>query len=272
MSETVPDILKQAKKWQVTMKFNHGLLLQSNAQALFIGDETISYGPFHIILNNSDFSKLSSVNIGASFLFEQKQIFYKQGSISITQANFYSVKLADLEDPAFLISALTEALEAEITGFAISVQTIIAHGIKSVTPEKLANFIVEGKEAAAHFLLSLVGSGQGLTPAGDDFLIGLYAALAKNKLLFEILQQILLTEEQTTIVSYSYYKAAFLGNFDSRLRQIFLAASNYDGDLLQEHIKVVKSYGSSSGTDLLTGLLFGLLTQKYITNLIGILK
>ena len=134
-------------------------------------------------------------------------------------------------------------------------------------------------------ILSLVGLGVGLTPSGDDLLLGLIASFyyvhhcyKENKYLFEILD--LLNnfkgsfQGKTTVVSEKYLIEAIEGNFSEKLCKFMEII------LLSKSVKEVKKYthkfvlfGSSSGREIIFGIILGLkLGFKLIENERCVLK
>ncbi len=123
----------------------------------------------------------------------------------------------------------------------------------------------EMKQAVtAHNLL--VGLGPGLTPAGDDFLVGLFLALAASSppaLFFAELDQRFPTTEyarQTTAISAAYLTHARRALFAEPLSA--LAAAIAQGASVEEIRPVYEralAVGHSSGADGVAGLVCGLM-------------
>ncbi|MFN2304811.1 MAG: DUF2877 domain-containing protein [Anaerolineales bacterium] len=115
-------------------------------------------------------------------------------------------------------------------------------------------------------LLGLIGLGKGLTPAGDDFLVGFllashYLALISPALASqaELQKSILATAAiKTTTLSAALMQCAADGAADERL----MMASRWlaQGDLTIMKVKTdLLSYGSSSGMDSFAGMLAAIL-------------
>ncbi len=112
----------------------------------------------------------------------------------------------------------------------------------------------------------LLGWGEGLTPAGDDFLVGLLVGLdgetprnAARRFLRDGLAEALLQGlTRTTDISAHYLRLAVLGHHGEpllRLRQALISdASESFDDALGQALAI----GASSGADLASGLLAGL--------------
>lgn len=126
-------------------------------------------------------------------------------------------------------------------------------------------------------LLKLIGTGFGLTPSGDDFMLGLYSALyflhpdaRLSKHFIETLAMEMSGKiaGKTSKVSEVYLEYAIRGKVHSFLFDFLLSIHSGMGNLIDLHAKRVISIGSSSGTDILCGCLFALiiLSKKKTTN------
>jgi hypothetical protein len=112
----------------------------------------------------------------------------------------------------------------------------------------------------------LIGWGEGLTPAGDDFLVGLLAALqilagddARQSFLRRLGATIDEAAASTTAVAAHYLRLAVRNHFNADIHDIrdgLLDASG--GARLEDSLDAVLSRGATSGGDLLAGLLVGI--------------
>ncbi|GEN56541.1 hypothetical protein GCM10012290_11970 [Halolactibacillus alkaliphilus] len=113
-----------------------------------------------------------------------------------------------------------------------------------------------------------IGLGIGLTPSGDDFLLGLFSVFnyyhtSEWRLILEYKDDFLTyTKERTTSVSYHMLKQMIYGQTNDALKALIEAENNVD----VKHIERVLQIGSTSGTDMLVGVLVGLehIYRKYI--------
>jgi hypothetical protein len=107
----------------------------------------------------------------------------------------------------------------------------------------------------------LVGLGQGLTPAGDDVLIGFSAALwsADDPLATPFSAGIAeLAAHRTTDVALEFYRAAARGEFSARLHTVFSALAEYrDPTRLSLAFDGALDWGATSGADTLLGVMLG---------------
>lgn len=112
-------------------------------------------------------------------------------------------------------------------------------------------------EFTAENLKKFIGLGVGLTPSGDDFIVGLISVLSRydtyEKWLYEIKCEFKKStiDSKTTRVSTHMINYALEGYFNGALIELM-----YGGQT--EAMVNVNSIGSTSGTDMLTGVGFGL--------------
>ena len=111
----------------------------------------------------------------------------------------------------------------------------------------------------------LVGLGQGLTPAGDDFLCGFLAAgccrraagLARSRLLTSFAEAVQERLGQTTDISASFLRDALAGRISRPLAALAEACSGAPGSDLDGALLRLAAIGHSSGLDAATGFFYG---------------
>ena len=119
---------------------------------------------------------------------------------------------------------------------------------------------------AVKALEQLAGLGPGLTPSGDDFIVGYLASLTSRCQLERGLRPFLnrLTGPLARLagasnpISRQFILNAVEGEFAEGLTQLVAAIAAPDRQLAREAAERVASMGHSSGCDSLLGLLFGL--------------
>ncbi len=108
------------------------------------------------------------------------------------------------------------------------------------------------------FVKYFIGRGKGLTPSGDDFIIGfimmLYIFRKEEFLQWKLILQEQLKSIKTTDVSYYYYQAIFQGYTSQQFYELSQNLfPNIDSFKAQVIINNILRYGSSSGYDTLFG-------------------
>ena len=122
--------------------------------------------------------------------------------------------------------------------------------------------------ATVQALAPLVGLGPGLTPSGDDFIVGYLAALwcraahdANVRSLLDALAPALhRLATHTNLISRQFILNAATGQFSERLVDVARAIAQPELDIRIRTAYALRT-GHSSGADSLVGLLFGLLPE-----------
>ncbi len=121
------------------------------------------------------------------------------------------------------------------------------------------NDITANEEAMRH----LIGRGIGLTPSGDDFLMGFTMVLMSidmGKLWTRQLQGAV--DNRTTDISIAYYRALLDFTVSSPYMDLLEGIFSSDDMLLDESIERIKGYGHTSGYDSLYGIYTGIIRGR----------
>ena len=113
----------------------------------------------------------------------------------------------------------------------------------------------------------LCGRGRGLTPSGDDMLVGWMAVQwllhGSTFAVREACQQIMaVAQRQTHVLSQCWLGYAAEGNVAWPLKALLEAMSQEDEGQLEQAVQEVLSMGATSGYDVLQGVLLGLAHEK----------
>ncbi len=137
-------------------------------------------------------------------------------------------------------------------------------GILGVARPMLAELVVAletgDRRLAAEVATRLIGLGAGLTPSGDDVLVGVEAALhavARPSAGFLALAMSDV-EERTTELAATLLRHAAAGEFAERLHTLLAALLGSDDETIPAAIDRAVAWGATSGTDCLLGVLIGL--------------
>jgi len=276
MSGPARALLGKTGSWRIVTRYHSGLLLQNGKELLFVGTEKTSPGPFNIQLSGSQFDVICGINEDTICKGDGVLRF---GSVSLvtTDTPLYNTRapVLDTRQKAFLKSCLADYLSecGTKTGFGSTPLALITSLTQSfpALSMALAQPNAQGRVGRAMaekclpipmgclkaFVEYLVGCGQGATPSGDDFLIGMMAALEDPVFQDEVVRQAL-SKDATVLVSQGYYLAASDRHFDETVVLLMGSAVRNDRKQLYRLCARIKGFGHSSGIDLLTGMLFGL--------------
>ncbi|WP_435133494.1 DUF2877 domain-containing protein [Plesiomonas shigelloides] len=120
----------------------------------------------------------------------------------------------------------------------------------------LHNWLGGVNENLEPLLTSLLGYGNGLTPSGDDFLLGVLFAMEWGEFQGreEFITALLPLLTRTTDISATMLRMGVTGHYGERLLQLVTAQE----ENLVCNIEKIADYGHSSGHDMLCGLQFAL--------------
>ncbi|MFQ5594674.1 MAG: pseudouridine synthase [Anaerolineae bacterium] len=119
---------------------------------------------------------------------------------------------------------------------------------------------LQGDDAAlAGAIHSLLGFGQGLTPAGDDCLLGVLAARRMSGQPAGLLEAtVRASASRTTSLSAAFLQAACAGQFAGHWHRLRDALASEEAAESEEAVRRILTHGSTSGTDALVGWMIGL--------------
>lgn len=114
------------------------------------------------------------------------------------------------------------------------------------------------------FIKHFIGRGQGLTPSGDDMLMGILIGektVESNGIWVSILEE-QLAGIKTTAVSHAYYDALMKGYTSSHFVNLLAAIKRGEWEKWDALIENISKYGHTSGWDTLFGLSLHLANKK----------
>jgi len=116
----------------------------------------------------------------------------------------------------------------------------------------------------------LVGWGEGLTPAGDDALVGLLAGMAalagadarRVAFLGSLSAAVAASAARTTDISAHYLRLAAAGHFNADVTHLVhaLAGGDSDDTRIRDALDAALAAGATSGADMVAGMIAGLRT------------
>ncbi|OBU06261.1 DUF2877 domain-containing protein [Morganella psychrotolerans] len=135
----------------------------------------------------------------------------------------------------------------------------------------LVELIIKGDRLTLPDVISqFVGLGIGLTPSGDDYLVGLMAFLLLkghpvSSLCPEFYQSIARSKNRTTSISAITLEKALNREYRENMQQLIQSLADAEETYIHSQFSDILNIGSSSGCDML----FGLRDALYITHYLG---
>lgn len=289
---TIPLFLKNNNAGTVHSVFNNGMNILMGNRLFFIGTVKNGKLPFGIHVNKESVQKLlSSIHTPekVSWNEESAELYFENSQVTVcfNKGLPYSNRIKKpsgtfVISPEVLqpfITILTSSVEK--TGLDIDIAEFLIDFLSdqnAETPEVKAlyhlikslntNNEADAEKAVRYFL----GRGRGLTPSGDDHLVGLLAihtiSNTFSPVFVNTLQKILNHESVTTDIAKEYLLYALNGQFSSSVVQIInhLSADEWNIKVVEKYLLELMTVGHSSGVDTAFGLLIGILAIKHWRN------
>lgn len=280
-SNVLTDILRSCPvSGRVHSVFATSANLQFGNRLVHVGISRHGELPYGILLGDQQMETvLDRITLGERVDWERdKQVLSFQAGLAISLTSgvpFSSVPRSHSicrerirRNAAALIEVL--AAEGSITGFGVSAEdaALCLFGLQQ-EPGEFCSLAAELKAAwpssdphlIEKVLRKVIGRGQGLTPSGDDLLLGcLIGAVVtgtKPDAFTDVLRSLLQAEGRrlTTDVSLEYLLHATEDRFGSRLRNLAHEVFAGEGTTLSRALRELLEIGHTSGTDTATGLL-----------------
>jgi len=272
--------LKKNRSGEVIGITSKGVFLKLADQSILFLSNSRFGNPLTININ-SDLSVLP-VHPGEPVNLSETTIHFEHSStiIQTSKVTIYSSKrlsspistLPDLKQSVAVLLTLRSrlyhsvALLEEVLAFMDNSSP--AHPSESETQLALERLVQNAIASPANCFLPIrffAGRGRGLTPSGDDLLMGwiytLYRWAGSPKLDLSQLHQVLLRaiESRTTSISLNLVKAAAQGEIDERLLHAFAMITGLR-PVEDYAIQDVLEWGSSSGIEVCAGMGLGIFT------------
>lgn len=235
--------------------FKHGLNLLVNERLIFISEASMPHG---ITLMKGSMSKLATVDLQTVVLYTHNSLHFR---------NMLTPIVIDLQDvpietynPQPLVPARATLIQRyhqivhypSMTGFDQTIyDTLHIPKLQSISPNNFDDVITW-----------LLGRGRGLTPTGDDILLGLSIVLHTfnnpYRNAFDAALTCQLSPSATTAVSFEYLSHASEDMFSHSLLNFLSIMNDGDDAAFQRALLNLKHYGHTSGIDTLTGIAIGL--------------
>lgn len=252
VSSTVFDCLETSESLLVHSVFENGINIQGKDRLIFIGMQS---GPSALSVDASLIPVITQCKQGDELFYQDYHLNFKnQGLIlDLKFAKKITYNLYPKEIFPYTVDKVSRIILGYDfdTGFDVSTQVL------------LDTLEYKFEDRTLDYLDYLMGRGKGLTPSGDDFLLGMIAYHhVKPYLSDAFFEKLLLKfeEKPTTDISLNYLKDAYQGLFVQDIIDFFEALGR--GDNVVGRIYKIASFGHSSGKDTLAGIVMGMMMEQ----------
>ncbi len=264
ISNLLPLYLKQASVGKVHSKFNNGLNIQVDDYLIYLGCSGMPLAAFGMNIAGEKLKQLlAAVRIGELVVSkENKLIFYSgYGVIPIEYKDFDAIDLT-LPQIKCNINTLSHSQLYQFLE-TIAFEKCVGLELDEKTG-KYVELLVYGNKTDSKVNSAVInffaGRGKGLTPSGDDILLGFTLALMSFGE-FDVWKKMLALEvagDKTTLISVAYLRALLSGYASEHFIGLIKLLDDADEKAIEKTINEVRSYGHTSGNDSLFGFFLGL--------------
>jgi len=246
-TQDVKDWLTNTRQPRVLHIFDNACnLINEQKDVLSLVTSQIGNGPFNLVLEKQVlFSEYFDVR--SEIAIQVGQLILGDLSINTVDAKLWSPR-PDWEG--------LYAKRADILNRILSLQT---DDEERSNPEFLASLVSANISDGTKLVSRLAGLGQGLTPAGDDFIMGaLYATWiihpleVSSKLAKEVAEA---AAPLTTSLSAAWIRSVGMGEAGEAWHDLFDSLVSSDNLRIQESVDNILGIGETSGADALAGFI-----------------
>jgi len=264
MSNLVPLYLKEFSVGKVHSKFNNGINIQIEEHLIFIGRCATPLAAFGLNIDEEKLQQLLSVVKTGDLVVNKrsKLIFYSGLGVSTVCYQDFAEIDVRLPQIACSVKAIPDSLLYQSLA-AIEFEKVIGLELDEKTTKYVELLVHSDKEnwnINSMIINFFAGRGKGLTPSGDDILIGFTLALMlfgqfnawKKALAMEV------TDDKSTLISVAYLGALLAGYASEPLIRLVKLIDHTEINAIAKTITEVRSFGHTSGDDTLFGFFLGL--------------
>ncbi len=283
-SYLVPLLLCKKGSGHVHSRFTNGFNINMGDSLVFIGNNKNGLLPFgiHLLDDNIGWA-VSSVNNGdpATWNRNTNSIELPGISISLELGKSFKNELTALKsrsvfETSFERFCLQLMKIEEQTGLDVSIHNFlnkvhIARDQKWMDVEPYLILLIKAARSSDEALIEKVlryflGRGKGLTPSGDDMIVGLLAFDAVSRFLstpfYQKLSALIEGESITTDVAKEYLRYALKQEYSSTVSDMVNILASGNASNFEKVFQNLLGVGHSSGLDTLFGILIGMLVFK----------
>ncbi|MFJ8065102.1 DUF2877 domain-containing protein [Psychrobacillus sp. NPDC096426] len=282
-SYLVPLLLYQNENGHVHSRFSNGFNIKMGDSLVFIGNNKNGLLPFGIHLREEDtLSAVTSVNNGDPVTWNKRtnSIELPGAIICLEKGKSFKNELTTLKSSMIFKDSFkrfclqVNEIENQ-TGLNVSIREFLNkyvageqewHGVE---PNLI--MLLEAAESSDEFLIEKVlryflGRGQGLTPSGDDMIVGLLAFDAVSHFLsprfYQKASELIEGESITTDVAREYLRYALKREYSSTVSDMVNVLASGNANNFEKVFHDLIGVGHSSGLDTILGIIIGMLVFR----------
>lgn len=262
ISEYAAHQLQLPGAFQVISRFDHVVNLSRSGSVLSVQDEGIPLTPLSIVLPKESFSDFSA-RLPEHPAFQYADGILRGNNLMLDLHNAQQFSCRFGSDPLSLPADETIRqlrMAANVVARSGSLIYAVLPGLAEWSGEVLSNVQLRARDLIAQGDISaLVGLGGGLTPSGDDFLVGCLATLwayHRGDAFFHLASAIQPRLHGTPDLSRAFLERALAGEFSIPVLQLFAALDRGGDTGILHAVSLLCSVGHTSGCDLLGGILY----------------
>lgn len=249
-------------RWYIHSIFKNSFNLQAETkkQLVVVSIEQKNVVPNGIYVDQHSFKRLTSeIKINDLVWMDRHSLRFGFNILELTGQQYQTklietTKLLDSNSVSLLLTSL-EKVEKK-TGYHESLSSVSVSGDPFlIAIDHLCSSQLIKQRQALQFL---IGRGPGLTPSGDDMIVGHLAARFINKNRDQVMESYLGTKlmtvnDLTTDVSLHYLLCSLDQRFNRSIIALISALINDEPSNVQNNIQEILNTGHTSGADFLAG-------------------
>lgn len=261
MSSSLPQTLARSRNGKIHSLFNQSFNIGFEEDLVHVGRAGGQLSSFGMLLSSTEMDAiLPNLAAGDLVKVQGTMLMLYATYCPVIQLDTARLHVVDLalhpvmltpQRLALVREALEQAEDEAQLGLALGEQDW--QHLNALVREDVRS---EAFQQAARYL---VGRGKGLTPSGDDILLGFFLVLKlfgqESGLTGALLE---FATQSTTSISAAYLKSLMTGYVSEYFLSFCQAAALEDLDGLRSAIEKIKTIGSTSGYDSLMGMSLGI--------------
>jgi len=251
-------------KLKIHSIFQHAInLIDHSDWIITILPDNYSAGPQTVILTQEGFAEFMSLDYKVMDTCDLGNIIDTEDAITITARAIDKSMLKDITRIHRNTDYFESILSQRGNKNGLLGQSSIYSKYAAPIMTEIENSFSQGKyEQAADNILKLTGLGPGLTPSGDDFILGILAVfrfcLVPQDIICTLTRKIINdAKTRTNIISYNMLRQGAMGGFPEWVEDMVLSVICENSEDIDIAFSKILKIGSSSGSDISAGMLFG---------------